>query len=72
MAVVEMVMEELHRMGLGTDGLVSLPKPVTNPQTRGNSERGVLERRKKGKRTVVISPADLSARMLKLEKDARA
>ncbi len=34
------------------------------------SERGVLEKRKKGKQMVFIAPADLSARLLKLEKEA--
>jgi hypothetical protein len=34
-------------------------------------ERGVLEKRKKGKQMVFIAPADLSARLLKLEKEAR-
>jgi hypothetical protein len=33
-------------------------------------ERGVLEKRKKGKQMVFVAPADLSARLLKLEKEA--
>ena len=33
-------------------------------------ERGVLEKRKKGKQMVFIAPADLSDRLLKLEKEA--
>jgi Fic family protein len=36
------------------------------------SERGVLEKRKKGKQIVFIAPADLSERLLKLEKEAGA
>lgn len=35
-------------------------------------ERGVLEKRKKGKQMVFVAPADLSARLLKLEKEAGA
>ena len=35
-------------------------------------ERGVLEKRKKGKQMVFMSPADLSARLLKLETQAGA
>jgi hypothetical protein len=35
-------------------------------------ERGVLDKRKKGKQTVFVAPADLSARLLKLEKEAGA
>ena len=35
-------------------------------------ERGVLENRKKGKQMVIVAPADLSARLLKLEKEAGA
>jgi Fic family protein len=35
-------------------------------------ERGVLEKRKKGKQMVFIAPTDLSARLLKLEKEAGA
>jgi Fic family protein len=35
-------------------------------------ERGVLEKRKKGKQMVFIAPLDLSARLLKLEKEAGA
>lgn len=33
-AVPEMVMEELHQIDLGAGGLVSIPEPITNPQTR--------------------------------------
>lgn len=33
-AVPEMVMAELHQIDLGAGGLVSLPEPITNPQTR--------------------------------------
>ncbi len=33
-AVPELVMEELHQIDLGAGGLVSLPEPITNPQTR--------------------------------------
>ena len=35
-------------------------------------ERGVLEKRRKGKQTVFVGPADLSARLLKLENEAGA
>ncbi|MHB1307005.1 MAG: hypothetical protein ACYDC1_02585 [Limisphaerales bacterium] len=35
-------------------------------------ERGVLEKRKKGKQMVFVAPADLSARLRKLEKEAGA
>jgi hypothetical protein len=34
--------------------------------------RGVLEKRKKGKKIVFIAPANLSARLMKLEKEAGA
>lgn len=34
-AVTELVMEELHQIDLGAGGLVSIPEPITNPQTRG-------------------------------------
>lgn len=34
--------------------------------------RGVLEKRKKGKQTIFVAPPDLSARLLKLEKEAGA
>ena len=33
-AVPELVQEELHQIDLGTGGLVSIPEPITNPQTR--------------------------------------
>ena len=33
-AVPELVMEELHQIDLGAGGLVSIPEPITNPQTR--------------------------------------
>ncbi len=33
-AVPELVQEELHQIDLGAGGLVSIPEPVTNPQTR--------------------------------------
>ena len=33
-AVPELVMEELHEIDLGAGGLVSIPEPITNPQTR--------------------------------------
>jgi Fic family protein len=33
-AVTELVMEELHQIDLGAGGLVSIPEPITNPQTR--------------------------------------
>lgn len=33
-AVTEMVMEALHQIDLGAGGLVSIPEPITNPQTR--------------------------------------
>lgn len=33
-AVPELVMEELHQIDIGTGGLISLPEPITNPQTR--------------------------------------
>ncbi len=33
-AVPELVMEELHQIDLGAGGLISLPEPITNPQTR--------------------------------------
>lgn len=32
--VTELVMEELHQIDLGAGGLVSIPEPITNPQTR--------------------------------------
>ena len=35
-------------------------------------ERGVLEKRKKGKQMIFVAPADLSARLMKLEKEASA
>lgn len=34
-AVTELVMEELHQIDLGAGGLVSVPEPISNPQTRG-------------------------------------
>jgi hypothetical protein len=34
------------------------------------AERGVLERREKGKQMVFVAPADLSTRLMKLEKEA--
>jgi Fic family protein len=34
------------------------------------SERGVLEKRKKGKQMVFAAPANLSAQLMKLEKEA--
>jgi hypothetical protein len=34
--------------------------------------RGVLEKRKKGKQMIFVAPSDLSARLLKLEKEAGA
>jgi Fic family protein len=33
-AVPESVMEELHQIDVGAGGLISLPEPITNPQTR--------------------------------------
>ncbi len=33
-AVPEVVQEELHQIDLGAGGLVSIPEPITNPQTR--------------------------------------
>jgi Fic family protein len=33
-AVTEFVLEELHQIDLGSGGLVSIPEPITNPQTR--------------------------------------
>lgn len=33
-AVPELVQEELHQIDLGAGGLVSIPEPITNPQTR--------------------------------------
>lgn len=33
-SVPELVLEELHQIDLGAGGLVSLPEPITNPQTR--------------------------------------
>lgn len=33
-AVPEIVLEELHQIDLGAGGLVSVPEPITNPQTR--------------------------------------
>jgi len=33
-AVPEIVQEELHQIDLGAGGLVSIPEPITNPQTR--------------------------------------
>ncbi len=33
-SVPELVMEELHQIDLGSGGLVSVPEPITNPQTR--------------------------------------
>ena len=33
-SVPEIVMEELHQIDLGAGGLVSIPEPITNPQTR--------------------------------------
>ena len=33
-AVPEGVLQELHRIDLGTGGLVSIPEPIINPQTR--------------------------------------
>jgi Fic family protein len=33
-AVPEIVQEELHQIDLGAGGLVSMPDPITNPQTR--------------------------------------
>lgn len=33
-AVPELVLEELHQIDLGAGGLVSIPEPITNPQTR--------------------------------------
>ena len=33
-AITEMVMEELHQIDLGSGGMVSLPEPITHPQTR--------------------------------------
>ncbi len=33
-AVTELVMEELHQIDLGAGGVVSIPEPITNPQTR--------------------------------------
>lgn len=34
--------------------------------------RGVLEKRRKGRQMIFVAPADLSARLMKLEKEARA
>ena len=36
------------------------------------AERGVLDQGKKGKKTTFLAPSDLSARLLKLEKEAGA
>ena len=33
-SVPELVQEELHQIDLGAGGLVSIPEPITNPQTR--------------------------------------
>jgi Fic family protein len=33
-AVTELILEELHQIDLGAGGLVSIPEPITNPQTR--------------------------------------
>src|SRR5690606_2780541 len=33
-AVPELVQEELHQIDLGAGGLVGIPEPLTNPQTR--------------------------------------
>lgn len=33
-SVPELVMEELHQIDLGSGGLVSIPEPIINPQTR--------------------------------------
>jgi len=33
-AIAGLVMEELHQIDLGAGGLVSIPEPITNPQTR--------------------------------------
>ncbi len=33
-SVPEIVMEELHQIDLGAGGLISIPEPITNPQTR--------------------------------------
>ena len=33
-AVTELVMEELHQIDMGAGGLVSIPEPIINPQTR--------------------------------------
>lgn len=33
-SVPELVLEELHQIDLGSGGLVSVPEPITNPQTR--------------------------------------
>jgi hypothetical protein len=38
----------------------------------GLAERRVLEKRKRGKQLVFVSPVDLSARLIKLEKEAGA
>ena len=32
--VAELIMEELHQIDMGAGGMISLPEPITNPQTR--------------------------------------
>jgi hypothetical protein len=52
--------------------LLGLGNRAGNGRGDGLAERGVLDKRKKGKQTLFLAPSDLSARLLELEKEAGA